>query len=243
MRTRGRAFTLLELMVSLAIIAVLISLLLPMLVQARRHAARTLCMNNVRQIGIGWQSFLGDEGTFPGAEVEPQWRYAGVRFLGGSVERPVADASRPLTEYLHSSESTTAGTVAASLYRCPEDSGLATIGTPDHPSASVLQGKTCYQEFGNSYRANEWLLNASLSGIDKSPRPLRDAEVSTPPSRLILFGDPVWYYASRDVQLGEQLDASWHSGTNAGHIVTLDGSVRHVSFVGGSLGDFTTAPR
>lgn len=231
-----------ELMVSLAIVAVLVSLLLPMLVQARRHAARTLCMNNLRQLSIGWQSYLSDQAAFPAAEVEPQWRFAGVRFLGGSVERPVVDASRPLTDYLHTGESGSVGTAAGALYRCPSDAGLSIV-EDGVPSRSALSGRTCYEAFGNSYRANELLLDASLTGIDSQRRSLRDAEVSAAPSRLILFGDPVWYYATQKVPESQQLDASWHGVRNAGHIVTLDGSLRQATFPGRSLGDLTLQPR
>lgn len=243
MRTTRHAFSLLELMVSLAIIAILLAVLLPVLVQARREATRTLCMNNVRQIGIGWHSYLNDQGMFPGAEVDPYWRYAGVRFLGGSSGRPVADEARPLTEYLHEAERTTAGTGATSLYHCPEDAGLATFETEEASSLSVLQGRSCFEAYGNSYRANEFLLDISLTDAGKAPRPLRDAEVSQAPSRVLLFGDPVWYYATQDIAASQRLDASWHNTHSGGNIATLDGSVRFISFEDGTLGSLVVTPR
>lgn len=61
-----RAFTLLEMLVVLAIIGILAALLLTALVAAKKKADRTTCMNNLRQINLGLCIYSDDsEGKAP----------------------------------------------------------------------------------------------------------------------------------------------------------------------------------
>jgi prepilin-type N-terminal cleavage/methylation domain-containing protein/prepilin-type processing-associated H-X9-DG protein len=56
----GRAFTLVELLVVISVIALLMAILLPALGRARGVAKRTYCAANLRQIGIAMRSYLDD---------------------------------------------------------------------------------------------------------------------------------------------------------------------------------------
>jgi prepilin-type N-terminal cleavage/methylation domain-containing protein len=64
--SRRRAFTLVELLVVIGIIALLISILLPTLNRARWSAQSTANLSNLRQLGIGLEFYRNDhQGVFP----------------------------------------------------------------------------------------------------------------------------------------------------------------------------------
>jgi prepilin-type N-terminal cleavage/methylation domain-containing protein/prepilin-type processing-associated H-X9-DG protein len=62
---KNRAFTLIELLVVVAVIGVLSALSLPAIQRARRSANGAICVNNLRQLGLGAHLYWSDNDNMP----------------------------------------------------------------------------------------------------------------------------------------------------------------------------------
>ncbi len=64
-RERAGGFTLIEVLVVIAVVGLLVALLIPAAQSAREAARRAQCANNLRQLGLALNSFAKDHGEFP----------------------------------------------------------------------------------------------------------------------------------------------------------------------------------
>ncbi|MGB7156787.1 MAG: type II secretion system protein [Tepidisphaeraceae bacterium] len=181
-RTRT-AFTLVELLVVIGIIALLVSLLLPTVRKAWMAAQNAQCLSNLRQIGQATTMYRADTGRIPwffilrnngwnpvanGATGNTLWWTAFS--YGGKTTHPaisvgyIDDGSKPLNKYLYKDiypESWTGARATANarlsrdVFRCPADDETG-IGSRTGTPVTYL-GPTVpspYELYGTSYMSN-----------------------------------------------------------------------------------------
>lgn len=132
-RPRLRAgFTLIELLATIAIIAILISLLLPAVQSARESARRTQCSNKLRQIGLAFHMHHDDMQGFPANFAAGATATGNGWWTWSAHILPYLDQAN-LYNAIPDIRSGTRDTSSASgdrttllgVYRCPSDTGEA----------------------------------------------------------------------------------------------------------------------
>lgn len=97
---RRSAFTLVELLVVLAILGLLLALILPAVQKVRAAADRMRCANNLKQLGIALHHYHNDHQRFPGVGTPSQWAFSVQARLLPYVEQDnlqkLIDFSQPL---------------------------------------------------------------------------------------------------------------------------------------------------
>lgn len=125
LRSRRSAFTLVELLVSIAIIGVLVALLLPAVQSAREAARRCSCRNNLKQIALATLNYHDTQDHLPPPKVlNPDG--TARNSLGGTLvlllpylEEGNLYANYDLTQSIYSAQNTPVTTSTLPPYLCP----------------------------------------------------------------------------------------------------------------------------
>ena len=180
--SRRRAFTLIELMIVVGIIAVLIALLLPAIQSAREQARRAQCSNNLLQLGIAMGNYASTHSVLPPGVVNDKgpivnlpkgyhhgWAVQILPFIGqNNVYRRFN-----LNESIYAASNETARDVMISTFLCPSE--------PEHSATISYAG--CHHDV-------EAPIAADNHGVLYLNSHVRFDDITDGPAQTILLGEP-----------------------------------------------------
>jgi prepilin-type N-terminal cleavage/methylation domain-containing protein len=180
--------TLIEVLVAMAVVAMLAALLLPAVQSAREAARKAQCANNLRQLGVGFISYHDAWRVFPVSSYGPWPQYAGT--AADPWSNPTFYTS--LLRYVEQDSQTPAEPRPISLFLCPTRRGPAAGPKDDfagarHPDEffqngwqSVLGGP--YLDSSGEVRLRGGVGLSWVAGLDGSSNTLLLAHKAMRPS-------------------------------------------------------------
>lgn len=201
------AFSLVELLVVIAVISILAALLLPALAKGKIAAQSAACKGNLRQLGLALAMYVQDNGHYPGNGVivfagMPEEQEAAIFFNGNGMRwlKPYLRGNYDPKDDI-ASHNVTVPWEGSTVFRCPGQDRIAPK-QDEHNYAFTPSSDYGYNELGTAWRTATARIGLGFtiefSGVDAfgrvdGPRQYVKPDSIKAPSNLIALADgPTW---------------------------------------------------
>ena len=157
------AFTLVELLVSIAIISTLMALLLPAVQAARESARRSSCQNNLKQFALGFMNHHSAKKSFPPTRITgsttsnpPKYHTGWCAFLLPYIEETTLYQAYRFDKNFYDNENQRVANTPLSIAQCPS--------APDNPQKILFTGSSYPAGSSNFGYAGDYFVNHLLNG-------------------------------------------------------------------------------
>lgn len=217
---RCRAFTLVELLVVIALIGILVGLLLPAVQVAREASRRLQCQNNLKQIGLAIHNYHDTFRQFP-------WCNANSTLSGGSLFvaiMPYMELSNgyKLYDFTKPNRDPFNRQVVSQqipFYRCPSDPERRSVPSCSSDSGrapgnyAVSIGTTDYNQYWKWFGAAQPTLDGAIVYSDTTDRITKMASMTDGTSNTLLVGETAYNLPDYKFSFGDCEGESRYSFT------------------------------